>query len=103
MTGWATAEMGTVSDFFRLHRRFFVFLLVVRHSTCPCASFQPVGAVQGRSGSEAFVISDKCPKTDPFSMTWRVLLIELDTRNPYGIPGADIRAVSTLNIDRRRA
>ena len=45
------AEVGTVSDFFRLLGRIWVFLLVLCHAKCPCACFEPLWAVRGGQGS----------------------------------------------------
>ena len=41
------AEVGTVSDFFRLLGRSWVFLLAVCHSRSPCACFKPLWLVRG--------------------------------------------------------
>ena len=45
------AEVGTVSDFFRLLGRICVFRLVVCHRRSPCASFGPMWSVRGCQGA----------------------------------------------------
>ena len=45
------AEVGTVSDFFRLLGRICVFRLVVFRSRGPCASFKPTWSVRGCQGT----------------------------------------------------
>ena len=50
VTGLRRAEVGTVSDFFRLLGRIGVFLLVVCHTKCQCACFKPLWAVRGGQG-----------------------------------------------------
>mgnify|MGYP004274064437 CR=1 FL=1 len=45
------AEVGTVSDFFRLLVRSWVFLLVVCDSRSPCACFKPMWSVRGCQGT----------------------------------------------------
>ena len=45
------AEVGTVSDFFRLLGRICVFRLVVFRSRSPCASFKPMWSVRGCQGT----------------------------------------------------
>ena len=54
VTGWARAEMGTVSDLFRLLGRICVFLLVACHPKCPMSvcMFQALVVGQGRSGAD---------------------------------------------------
>ena len=45
------AEVGTVSEFFRLLGRICVFRLVVFHSRSPCACFKPMWSVRGGRGT----------------------------------------------------
>ena len=50
VTGWQRAEVGTVSDFFRLLGRICVFRLAVFHSRSQCASFGPMWSVRRGQG-----------------------------------------------------
>ena len=53
-TGWRRAEVGTVSDLFRLLGRIWVFLLVLCHAKCPCACFEPLWSVRGCQGPTCY-------------------------------------------------
>ena len=44
-------EMGTGSDLFRLLGRIWGFLLVLCHTRCPCACFEPLWSVRGCQGA----------------------------------------------------
>ena len=48
------AEVGTVSDFFRLLVRSWVFLLVVCDSRSPCACFKPMWSVRRGQGPTCY-------------------------------------------------
>ena len=50
VTGWQRAEVGTISDVFRLLGRMCVFLLVLCHTRGPCACFKPSWSVGGGQG-----------------------------------------------------
>ena len=68
---WQRAGVGTVSDFFRLLGRSWVFLLVVCHSRSPCACFKPMWSVRRGQGPTCYHFLELSHKKGLRKAHWR--------------------------------